>query len=222
MGTMIQLTAADGHAFAAYKSAPTGKAKGAIVVAQEIFGVNSHIRSIADDYAAAGYLAIAPALYDRAQRDYETDYSQPQIQAGIALMQGLKWDNTLKDIQAALEQARPAGKTAVVGYCWGGTVAWLSATRLSGVACSIPYYGGGIFGFRGEKPHCPVMFQFAEQDQNPTLEQARQIAAAQPGAIANFYPAGHGFNCDQRGSYNAQAASLAKARTLEFLSQHVG
>jgi carboxymethylenebutenolidase len=222
MGTMIQLTAADGHAFAAYQAEPAGKAKGAVVVAQEIFGVNSHIKSVADGYASAGYLAIAPALYDRVQRGYETGYSQPEIQAGIALMQGLKWDDTLKDTQAAIEHARPTGKIAVVGYCWGGTVAWLAATRLTGVTCSIPYYGGGIFGFKDEKPKCPVMFQFAEQDQNPTLEQARQIAGVQPSAIANYYAAGHGFNCDQRGSYNAQAAALAKARTLEFLSKHIG
>ena len=222
MATTIQLTAHDGHSFAAYKAEPSGKAKGAVIVAQEIFGVNSHIKSVADRYAAAGYLAIAPALYDRAQRGYETGYTQAEIQAGIAVMQGLKWDNTLKDIQAAIEHARPAGKIAIVGYCWGGTVAWLAATRLTGLTCAIPYYGGGIFGFKDEKPKCPVMFQFAEQDQNPTLEQARQIAAGQPSATSHFYNAGHGFNCDQRGSYNAESAALAKTRALEFLAKHIG
>ena len=222
MGTMIDLTARDGHGFSAYKAQPAGKARGAIVVIQEIFGVNSHIKSVADGYAADGYLAIAPAMFDRAQRNYDTGYSPEDIQAGIAVMQTLKFDDALKDVDATIEHARAAGKVGIVGYCWGGVVAWVAAARLPGLACAVPYYGGGLPDFIGEQPKCPVMFHFGEQDQRPSLEQARQIAAAHPSALANFYPAGHGFNCDQRGSYNADAARLARSRSLEFFGRWVG
>jgi len=222
MGRLIELTAADGHRFSAWRAEPAGKVRGALVVAQEIFGVNSHIRAVADGYAADGYLAIAPALYDRAQRNYETGYSQDEIQAGIQIMQRLNWDDTLRDVQATIDALKTEHKVGIVGYCWGGTVAWLAAARASNLACAIPYYGGGIPNFIGEKPRCAVMFQFGEQDTMPSLEQARQIAAAHPGATANFYQAGHGFNCDQRGSYDAAAAKLARSRALEFLARHVG
>lgn len=221
MGQIIELAARDGHKFAAYKAMPTGQAKGAIVVAQEIFGVNSHIKAVADGYAAEGYVAIAPALYDRAQRNYETGYSPDEIQAGVAVMQSLNWDNTLKDVEATIEHARASGRVGIVGYCWGGTVAWLAAARSNGIACSVPYYGGGIHGFIKEKPKCPVMFQFGEQDKSPTPEQAREVIAAHPGVASHFYDAGHGFNCDQRGSYNAAASALAKQRALAFFAKHL-
>lgn len=220
--SMIELTAADGHRFAACLVAPQGKARGALVVAPEIFGVNSHIRSVAEGYAADGYLVIAPALFDRAQRGYDTGYSQDEIQAGIAVMQKVDLADTMKDVAACVEHVKAAGKVAIVGYCWGGTVAWLAAARVAGLACAIPYYGGGIPNFADEQPKCPVMFQFGEQDQSPTADQARAVVAKHPSAIANFYPAGHGFNCDQRGSYHAESARLARTRALEFLATHVG
>lgn len=222
MGKNIELTAADGHKLAAYRADPAGKPRGAIVVVQEIFGVNSHIRSVADGYAADGYLALAPAMFDRVQRGYETGYSQPEIQAGVALMQKLDWKQTLIDVSAAIEAAKSAGKIGIVGYCWGGTVAWVAAGRLPGLACAAPYYGGAIPNFIAEQPKCPVMFHFGEQDHSITLEQAKKIAAAHPEATAHFYPAGHGFNCDQRGSYDAGSAKLARSRTLEFFRNYVG
>jgi carboxymethylenebutenolidase len=222
MGSFVELTAADGHKFAAYRAEPAGRTRGAIVIAPEVFGINSHIRSVADGFAADGYLAIAPALFDRVQRDYETGYSQPEIQAAIALMQKVNIDDAIKDVAAAVELARPAGKVAVVGYCWGGTVAWVAAARVPGLACSIPYYGGGIPNYAAEKPRCPVMFHFGEQDQSPAPDAARAVVDAHPGTIAHFYPAGHGFNCDQRGSYHAESSALARTRTMEFLAKHVG
>jgi carboxymethylenebutenolidase len=223
MGKMIELTAADGHKLAAYKAEPAGKPRGAIVVIQEVFGVNSHIKSVADGYAADGYLAIAPALYDRVQRGYETGYSQDEIQAGLKIMQGLDWNNTLKDVSAAIEAAKPAGKVGIVGYCWGGTVAWVAAARAAGLAASAPYYGGGMPGFKDEKPKIPVMCNFGENDQSPTPEQAKEILAKHPEVQGHFYAgAGHGFNCDQRGSYNAEASKLARQRTLEFFRKHIG
>lgn len=223
MGSMIELKAADGHKLAAYRAEPAGKARGAVVVIQEVFGVNTHIRSIADGYAADGYLVIAPAMFDRVQRNYDTGYSQPEIQAGIALMQKLDWKESMQDAAAALEAVNSAGKVGMVGYCWGGTVTWVAAARLSGLACAAPYYGGGMPGFIGEKPKCPTLCHFGEQDQTPSLAQAKEIARAHPEITAHYYPgAGHGFNCDQRGSYNAGASKLARERTLEFFRQHVG
>ena len=222
MAGFIELTARDGHRFAAYVAQPAGKARGAIVVAPEIFGVNSHIRGVADGYAADGYLALAPALFDRAQRGFECGYSPEDIQAGVAIMQRVAMEDALKDVDASIAHAGAAGKVAIVGYCWGGTVAWVAAARADGLACAIPYYGGGMPDYIGERPLCPVMCHFGERDTRPSPEQARAIAAAHPQVIAHFYPAGHGFNCDQRGSFDADSARLARSRTLEFLARHVG
>ncbi len=221
MGTDIKLTAADGHQFAAYLAEPAGKPKGAIVIGPEIFGVNSHIRSVADGFAADGYLAIAPALFDRVQRDYDTGYSQAEIQAGVAVMQKVAIDDALKDLDAARKHVASAGKVGVVGYCWGGRLTWLAACRLPGFAAAVSYYGGGLADYADEKPKCPVMFQFGEKDHNPSPEQARTVASKHPDAIAHFYPAGHGFNCDQRGSYDAPSAAQARTRTMEFFAKHL-
>ena len=221
MGGFVELTASDGHRFAAYVAEPAGAPRGAVVVVQEIFGVNSHIRAVADGYAADGHLAVAPALFDRVRRNYETGYSPDEIQAGIAVMQAAKMDDAMLDVAAAVQHASRAGKVGILGFCWGGTVAWVAAARVAGLACSIPYYGGGIPNFAAEQPKCPVMFHFGEHDQMPSAAQARSIAAAHPSAIAHFYDAGHGFNCDQRPSFDAAASALARQRTLEFLAKHV-
>ena len=223
MGKFIELKASDGHNFAAYLAEPSGKARGGIVVIPEIFGVNSHIKAMADGYAADGYRAVSPAMFDRAQRNYDTGYSQPEIEAGVAIMQKLDWKQSMLDVQAAIAAAARGGKVGIVGYCYGGTVAWMAAARAGGLACSVPYYGGGMHGLIGEQPKIPVMCNFGEQDQSPTLAQAKEIVAAYPEISAHFYAgAGHGFNCDQRGSWNADAAKLARSRTLEFFRKHVG
>jgi len=223
MGKFIELKAADGHKLAAYVAAPAGKPRGGVVVIPEIFGVNSHIQQVTDGFAADGYLAVAPAMFDRAQRNYDTGYSQPEIQAGVAIMQKLDWKQSMLDVEAAVAEATKAGKVGIVGYCYGGTVSWMAAARVSGLACAVPYYGGGMHGLIGEKPKIPVMCNFGEADQSPTLAQAKEIAAAHPGITAHFYPgAGHGFNCDQRGSWNPEAAKLARSRTIEFFRKHLG
>jgi carboxymethylenebutenolidase len=223
MGSMIELQAADRHKLAAYRAEPAGKPRGAVVVIQEIFGVNSHIKAVADGYAKDGWLVIAPAMFDRAQRGYDTGYSQPEIQAGIAVMQKLDWKQTLLDVDAAIAEAKKAGKVGIVGYCWGGTVSWVAAARTAGLACAAPYYGGGMPGFIGDKPKIPTMCHFGELDQSPTLEQSRAIAKAHPEVTAHFYAgAGHGFNCDHRGSYNTEASKLARQRTVEFFRKHIG
>jgi len=223
MGKFIELKAADGHKLAAYVATPAGKARGGVVVIPEIFGVNSHIQQVTDGFAADGYLAVAPAMFDRAKRNYDTGYSQPEIQAGVAIMQKLDWKQSMLDVEAAVAEANKGGKVGIVGYCYGGTVSWMAAARVGGLACAVPYYGGGMHGLIGEKPKIPVMCNFGEADQSPTLAQAKEIAAAHPGITAHFYPgAGHGFNCDQRGSWNPEAAKLARSRTIEFFRKHLG
>jgi carboxymethylenebutenolidase len=218
---MIELTSADGHHLAAYKATPSGTARGGVVVMQEVFGVNQHIRAVTDGYAADGYVAIAPAMYDRVQRNYETGYTQPEIQAGVAIMQKLDWKQTMLDTDAAVAEARKSGKAAIVGFCWGGTVSWVAAARNHELAAAVAYYPGGIANFADESPRCPVMCHFGEQDKSPTPDVARAVVAKHPNVIAYFYPAGHGFNCDQR-PFDAEAAKLARTRTLEFLRKHVG
>jgi len=222
MGTSLELAAADGHRFSAYRADPPGKPRGGLVVVQEIFGVNSHIRGVADGFAADGYVAIAPALFDRVERGLDIGYSQPEIERGRALMQKLSMDDALKDVAAAMEAIASSGKLGIVGYCWGGTVAWVSAAKLDGLACSAPYYGGGILANKDLKPRCPVLFHFGETDHAIPIDQVQAMKAARPELAFHLYPAGHGFNCDQRGSYHAESAKLARERTLAFLRQHVG
>ena len=222
MGTTLELTAADGHRFAAYRADPPGKPRGGIVVVQEIFGVNSHIRGVADGFAADGYLAIAPALFDRVERGLDIGYSQPEIERGRALMQKMSMDDALKDVTAALKAIASAGKIGIVGYCWGGTVAWVSAAKLDGLACSAPYYGGGILANKDLKPRCPVMLHFGETDQAIPIGDVRAWLATRPELAAHIYGAGHGFNCDQRGSYHADSAKLARERTLAFFRKQLG
>ena len=222
MGKMIELAASDGHKFAAYRAEPNGKPRGGLIVVQEIFGVNSHIRSVADGYAADGYLVIAPAFFDRVERGLDIGYTPADIERGRAFIPKMQWDTVLKDATAAMDNIKSAGKTGVLGYCWGGTVAWISASRLAGTACSVCYYGGGIPGLIGEQPRCPVMFHWGETDHAIAIADAKKVAAAHPKQQSFIYQAGHGFNCDQRGSYHAESAKLARSRSLEFLRKHLG
>ena len=222
MGSLIELAASDGQRIAAYRAEPAGKPRGGIVVIQEIFGVNSHIRSIADGFAHDGYLAIAPALFDRVQRNVDLGYTAEDIQAGRALKERTSMDAALRDVEAAVKAAAAAGKVGLVGYCWGGLVSWMAAAQVPGLACSVPYYGGGMPDQIGIQPQCPVMCHFGERDVHIPLEGVKKLAAAHPRHTVHLYAADHGFNCDQRGSYDATAAKLARERTLAFFRQHVG
>ena len=222
MGSHIELTASDGHRLDAYVAEPGDAARGAIVIAPEIFGINAHIRSVADDYASEGFLAIAPALFDRVERKFETGYEQADIQRGIALMNRIDMADAIRDTQAAVEYASSAGRVGLVGYCWGGTIAWVGAARIDGLSASVAYYGGGIPKFADEAPRCPLLCHFGELDTSPTPEQARDAIGRHAGIEAHFYPgAGHGFNCDMRASYNAEAAKLARERSLAFFGKHI-
>jgi carboxymethylenebutenolidase len=222
MGTQLELTAEDGHRFAAYRAEPTGTPRGALVVVQEIFGVNSHIRGVADGYAADGFLAIAPALFDRTERGVEIGYSQPEIDRGRAIMAKLSMDDALKDVAAALKDVAGAGKIGIVGYCWGGTVAWVAATKVAGLSCAVPYYGGGVLANKDLKPRCPVMLHFGETDHAIPIAEVRAWKESRPELAIHVYAAGHGFNCDQRGSFDAASAKLARERTLGFLGAYIG
>ena len=229
MPNFIDLKSADGFVFPAYVAEPAGKPKGAIVVLQEIFGVNSHIRSVADGYAAAGYLAVAPATFHRVKPDVELGYTEADMNAGFALktsVEALPAPGVMPDIQAAINHAAQTsgGKVGIVGYCWGGLLAWRAACTLSGLSAAVPYYGGGMTAGDepARQPACPVMAHFGNQDHWIPLDTVEAFKKAQPGVEVHVYEANHGFNCDQRGSYNEAAAKLAKQRTLDFFAKHLG
>ena len=227
MSKMIELSAADGFKFPAYEARPSGPMKGAVVVLQEIFGVNAHIRAVADGFAAQGYLAIAPATFHRVKHGVELGYTQDDIAAGVALkasVEGLPAPGVVQDIQAAVNYAAQAGKVGVVGYCWGGLLTWRAACLVSGVAAAVPYYGGGITvaGEIARHPQCPVLAHFAEKDASIPLDGVAAFQQAHPEVDVRIYPATHGFNCDHRGAYDAPAAALALAATLDFFARHLG
>lgn len=222
VGQFVELLAADGFRLSAYRSDPAGTPRGALVVAQEIFGVNSHIRSVCDGYAADGYLVIAPALFDRYQRGVDIGYTPPDIAQGRELKGRAQPDAALQDISAARNAVAGAGKVGVIGYCWGGFIAWIAASRLSGFACAVPYYGGGMLDAIDERPKCAVMAHFGERDTMIPVAGVHGLISAHPGAQVFIYAADHGFNCDRRASFDADAAKLARERTLQFLHEHIG
>src|SRR2546425_1628982 len=222
MGKLIELTAADGHRLAASRAAPAGKPRGAIVVIQEIFGVNSHIKEVADGFAADGYLAIAPAMFDRVQKNVDLGYTPPDIEKGRELRARITLDFAMKDAEAAVKAAAPAGKVGIVGYCWGGFVAWMASARVPGLAAAVPDYGGGLLRNTHIQPRVPVMGHFGAKDAMIPAEGVKKLAAKHPKQQIFLYPADHGFNCDQRGSYHAPSAKQARERTLAFLRKHVG
>lgn len=222
MGKMIELIASDGFRLSAYRAEPEGDPRGGVVVAQEIFGVNSHIKSVCDGFAKDGYVVIAPALFDRYERNVDIGYTADDIARGRALKAKATTDAALQDIAAARDALSDAGQVGVVGYCWGGFIAWMSACRLSGFACSVAYYGGGMLEAIAETPKCPVMAHFGERDSMIPVDGVKRFAAAHPDVELFIYAADHGFNCDQRGSYDAAAAALARERTLQHFRRHLG
>lgn len=226
MGSFVDLQAADGFGFPAYVAQPSGRAKGAVVVLQEIFGVNSHIRSVADGYAAEGWLAVAPSTFHRIKPGVELGYSQDDMAAGMALKtaaEALPAPGVLQDIQAAIRHAGQAGKVGIVGYCWGGLLSWRSACTLDGLSAAVTYYGGGMTtpDEAARHPGVPVLAHFGEQDHWIPLAGVEAFRKAHPEVEVHVYPANHGFNCDQRGSWNEPAARLARERSLAFFDRHL-
>jgi carboxymethylenebutenolidase len=226
MGRTISLTARDGHKFSAYEKTPSsGAVRGGLVVVQEIFGVNAHIRRIADGYAEDGYRVIAPAIFDRAERDVDLGYDKPDMDKGIALRKAISIDQMLLDIAAAIESLKGSGRIGVVGYCLGGSLAWLAACRLDGLSASVGYYGGMIAANLGETPRCPVMLHFGEDDGGiPMADVERIRASVDPGTVEVFAykSAGHAFNRDGSANWRGESARVARERTVAFLRRHVG
>lgn len=222
MGQHITLTAKDGHTFGAYRADPAGAPKGAIVVIQEIFGVNSHIRNVTDRFAQDGYVAIAPALFDRQEKNFQSGYTPDEIANARKFIAKPDWDAMLRDTQAAIDAVKSAGPVAVIGYCMGGSIAFLAATRANDVACAVGYYGGAIVKFADEKPKVPVMLHFGAKDQGIPLTDVEAIRGKRPDVEIYIYDdAGHGFNCDERGSYDKGSAEIALTRTRDFLAKHM-
>lgn len=227
MGQFIDLTAKDGFTLPAYVAEPAGPPRGGIVVLQEIFGVNAHIRSVADGYAAAGYLAVAPATFHRVRPDVALGYSEADMKAGMALkaaVEALPAPGVWPDLEAAVGYAARAGQVGLVGYCWGGLLAWRAAAGVAGLAAVVSYYGGGMTApqERARQPRVPVLAHFGDHDPSIPRDTVEAFQAAHPEVEVHVYAAGHGFNCDQRGAYQAEAAQLARQRTLAFFAQHLG
>jgi len=222
MGKMIELTAADGHKLAAYRADPAGKPRGAIVVIQEIFGVNSHVKEVADGFARDGYVAIAPAMFDRVQRNFDVGYSPEDIAKGREVRGKVTNDMAMKDAEAAVKAVANVGKVGMVGYCWGGLITWLAAAKIPGLAAAVPYYGGGILDNADLESKVPLMGHFGERDAHIPVDGVKKLAEKHKKHQIFIYPADHGFNCDHRGSYDAAAAKQARERTLAFFRKHVG
>lgn len=221
MGEVIELRAADGFAFSAYVAGPADATKGVVVV-QEIFGVNHHIRDMADRFAALGYAVVAPALFDRTEKGVELGYTADDVSKGREYRMKLSDAQVMLDIEAAADHL--AGKKlGIVGYCFGGTVAWWGATRTTKFAASSCWYGGGIPGTKNETPHCPVQMHFGEKDASIPMADVDAVRAAQPKVDVYVYMgAQHGFGCDERGSYSAPDYELAQQRTVAFFAAHLG
>jgi carboxymethylenebutenolidase len=222
MGERIVLKASDGFELGGWRADPKGAPRGGIVVIQEIMGVNHHIRAMTDLYAAQGYLAIAPALFDRAEPGFEVGYDGASIQRGRAISGKIDHAAMLLDVAAAIGLAAGAGKVGVVGFCLGGTIAYLAACRLPGLAAASCYYGGGVLAAKDEPPRIPTILHFGAKDAHISLAGVRAFEAAHPDLPVYVYEADHGFNCDERGSYDAPSAALARQRTFDLFKQKIG
>jgi carboxymethylenebutenolidase len=222
MGKSVALTAEDSHRLDAYRAEPAGKPRAGIVVIQEIFGVNPHIRKVTDSFAAEGYVALAPAIFDRVQRNFEIGYTPADVETGRTTRGKIQLDDMVADVRAAVKALQAEGlKVGVVGYCLGGTLAWLASTRIDGVGAAVCYYGGGIAASASERPRCPVLIHWGETDASIPPDHWATVKKAHPDVPAHVYPAGHGFHCDERGSYHAESAALAGRRTLDFFREHL-
>ena len=222
MGKQFTLSASDAHKLDAYRADPAGTPKGGIVVIQEIFGVNQHIRAVCDAFAKEGYAAVAPALFDRTQRHFESGYTPAEIEKARAFIAKPDWDAMLRDTDAAIKELQPVGPVGIVGFCMGGTIAFLAATRLSGLSAAVGYYGGRIVAYADEKPKCPTQLHFGEKDASIPMTDVDIIKQKRLDCEIYVYKdAGHGFHCDERGSFHKDSSDVAWQRTTAFLTKHM-
>jgi carboxymethylenebutenolidase len=214
----IQLRARDGHEFDAHRIDPLGQPRGGVVVIQEIFGVNPHIRATAARYAAAGFSVIAPAFFDRVAAKLELGYDKADVERGRQLVGKLEAEQILADLQAAIDALRSSGPVGVVGYCWGGAIAWVAANRLDGIARAVSYYGSRIVNYMDEAPKVPVQMHVGKSDASFPLEKVHELGQRHPQVDIHEYDAGHGFDCDHRNSYDSTASAHALERSLRFFA----
>jgi carboxymethylenebutenolidase len=220
MGRKIKLKAADGFELGAYRADPSGRPRGRVVVIQEIFGVNSHIRSVCDRLADAGYVALAPQIFDRVERDFESGYSPDEVAHARNFIPKLDWDKVMADTEAAIDALKEEGSVAIMGFCLGGSVSWIAATKYGGLAAAVCYYGGQIMQHIDKKPRCPVQMHFGAHDTHIPVSDVEIMKQKQPQAEIYIYQhAGHGFHCDERGSYDQPSSRIAWERTLGFLKR---
>ena len=222
MGHDIKLTASDGFQLGGYRADPTGPAKGALVVIQEIFGVNHHIRNVCDRYAREGYVAVAPSIFDRTEPNFQSGYSPDEVAVARKFVANPNWEAMQRDVQAAIESVKDVGPVGIVGFCLGGSVAYAAATKLSGLRAAVGYYGGAIVRFADDKPKVPTLLHFGEKDTGIPQSDVETIRAKRPDIEIHVYPgAQHGFSCDERASYDKASADLAGQRTLAFFAKHL-
>lgn len=219
----IKLTSSDGFTFSAFRVDPEKSPRGVLIVLQEFFGVNNHIRNMCRRFAAEGYVTLSPAIFDRVERGIDLDYDEAGMAKGRELRASLNLENTMLDVQASIDAVRDIGRVCVIGYCWGGSLAFISAARLVGLDCAVGYYGAQIAAHAEEKPKVPVILHFAEDDEYIPNEDRLKIKDLRPEVPQHFYPGTqHGFNCDDREFYQAESAALAQLRSMEFIAEHVG
>lgn len=221
MDESIRATASDGHEFDIYLAQSKGSPRGGIVLIQEIFGVNNHIKSVAEKFASSGYLVGAPSLFDRVKPDIQLGHNIEDVTRGKELIEILGNERPLIDIEATLSIVRSAGNVAVVGYCWGGTLAWLSACQVDGFNAAVSYYGGGIGELTSMQPECPSIFHFGEQDHGIPITEINSLKQAHPECPIYIYPAGHGFNCEQRDSFHLTSSKIAFERTIQHIDKYI-
>ena len=220
MAEFVNLTTEDGHTLEGYRAYASGTVLGRVVVLQEIFGVNKHIQKVCEEFAADGFEVIAPALFDRIEREVDLDYDADCIARGQELIETVGWGGPMQDVAAAVGALSEGGKVAIVGYSWGGSAAWLAATKMPELGCAICYYGGQIVKFKDEEPKCPVLMHFGELDENIPMADVEAIQQVHPGVQIYFYPAGHAFNRDQSAPMHDKSANLARVHTLNFIEEN--
>ena len=222
MGQTITLTASDGFKLGGYRADPAGKPNAAIVVIQEIFGVNSHIRNVCDRFAKEGYVAVAPAIFDRIEPDFQSGYSPDEVATARKFVASPDWAAMLRDTQAAIDAVKDAGPVGIVGFCLGGSVAYAAATKLTALSGAISYYGGAIARFADDRPKVPTLLHFGAKDTGIPMTDVEAIRSKRPDVEVHIYPgAQHGFNCDQRASYDRTSADLAWQRSLAFFAKNL-
>jgi carboxymethylenebutenolidase len=222
VGQDIKLTASDNFQLGAYRADPASAPKGAIVVIQEIFGVNHHIRSVCDRLAGEGYVAIAPAIFDRVEPNFTSGYSPDEIAVARKFVANPDWSAMLRDTQAAIDAVKDAGAVGIIGFCLGGSIAYAAATKLSGLKAAVGYYGGAIVRFADDKPKVPTQLHFGEKDAGILQADVEAIKAKRPEVEVFIYPgAQHGFHCDERASYDKASADIAWPRSMAFFAKHL-